>query len=169
MAGDKYRSRAGNKDVLKQARQTGDPAHAGNLVALGDNGFLNEELFPPEAQNGTVYPVEISVSLPSSCLVNLYDVSGVTYARPADYAEGKPAHGFSHAGELELEALVHFHGTFASGLEIAAGTEMFLFGTGGATETPDDTAGFFVQSIGFAVEDNKIRFVRGVPTPMLAS
>lgn len=170
MPADNYLSLVNGEQQAKPGRQTGDPSFAGNLVALNDEGFLNESLLDEKARSYII--VETALAFGSNLLVNFYSDGGFLSARIADASLGYEAHGFSPEGKgAGLGPLtVYLNGTFESaGSGMTPGAEQYLYSDGAFVETPTESTGHVLQSVGFAIDATTLRLIRSTPVPILAS
>lgn len=145
------------------ASSTGS-GNAGDLVALGDDGKLNPNLFP-SGIGGATQPATASEEIASGAQVNFWEDQGVTKLRNADASggHGKRSDGYvSSAVSVDSIAAVHTdNGTIISGLTgLLPGQTYFLSPTtpGGLTLTPPTTSGHLLQIIGKALTPTTLKF-----------
>jgi hypothetical protein len=152
MAGQKYMIVESGKKKLKEAKQSSAGAgDAGEIVALGADGLIDESMIPYlDVKN-----VVSSENLTAGDFVNLFDDTGTLKARKADNSNGRPAHGFVK-DSVTAPAAVNIYETDSnanlSGLTI--GARIYLGTTGGIIETPLDptvVTGDIHQYLGVAI------------------
>lgn len=154
MAANKYLKNVNGIPTEQAFTQTSaGVGDAGKGVALADDGYLDESLFPSGYGAETV-TLTASEALSAGNLVNFWDDSGTLKMRKADAASEKPADGFILANvssgasglAFQLPGLI----TGLSGL--TAGAKYYLSDdTPGSVETTVPTgSGKIAQFIGYA-------------------
>jgi hypothetical protein len=137
-------------------------SEAGDIVALGSDGKLDESLLP----TGIAADVKIlpsSENMSATNLVNVWNDSGTIKARKADADNGRPAHGFiKDPVTAPADVNVYFEGTIPGLTGLTGGDTMFLGTTAGeSTDTAPTGSGNIVQPIGTAISDTEISFEPG--------
>lgn len=160
MAADKYLKNMGSYDEEVAGTQTSTGAtEAGKIVALNDDGVLDETLMPPGIVP-LVYKVVASEALVAGNFVNLWDDSGTLKARKADATTiDKKADGYvrdNADADEEVNVYVEDWNDKLSGLTL--GAEYFLSDStpGGVTATAPSTGTHIVQYLGKAVSATKL-------------
>lgn len=157
MAGKKYMSRSGGKNVLVAATQaSAGAANAGDIVALGADGKIDSSMVTGGSGPST-RPIVASEAIGAGKFVNIYANAGVLNVRLADNSNNRPANGFvltavasaGTAAVYDLDAV----NSGLSGLTIGAD---YYLGTAGGVITPaldstTATAGSIDQKLGVAL------------------
>lgn len=158
---DKYVSL--NSGRLQEVEGTvvgGDPAQAGDLVALDGSGLLDATILP-SGVGPDIKSVTAGEALSAGDFVNIYNDAGTVKAQKADAtASGKEVDGFVLSGATSGVAVdVYFEGrnTQLSGLTI--GARYYLNTTAGAvTTTVPSSSGNVVQYVGRALSATELAF-----------
>jgi len=161
MAGKKYMSRSGGKNVLVAATQaSAGAANAGDIVALGSDGKIDSSMVT--GSGPSTRPIVASEAIGAGKFVNIYSNAGVLNIRLADNSNSRPAHGFVLAAVANAgTGAVYDMDAVNSGLSgLTIGADYFL-GTAGGVITPaldstTATAGSIDQRIGIALSTTEI-------------
>lgn len=160
MAGDTFlRDVAGDlTEILGTQTSTGAP-EAGDIVALGDDGYLDPSLFPP-GFGGDVQLIEASESLSGGDFLNVWNDGGAFKVRKADAATGKRAHCFTlDAVTSGNNATCFFEGKNNSLTGVTPATMYLSATTPGGFQTSEPTgSGQYSQQIGIGVAADTINF-----------
>lgn len=138
MAAQRFLARVGGKFKQLQALvQSTGTADAGKLVALGDDGRLDESLMPP----GIGVEVDIipaSEALVAGDFVNIWTDAGVAKVRKADNANGRVADGFVRTSVTSsADAAVYpLDGVNSNLTGLTPGADYWLGTAGGVTDAP---------------------------------
>ena len=140
MAAQRFLARVGGKFKQLQALvQSSGVSDAGKMVALGDDGRLDESVMPL----GIGVAVDIipaSEALSAGDFVNIWSDSGTVMVRKADNSNGRPADGFvktSVASSADA-AVYPLDGVNAALTGLTPGADYWLGTAGAATSTPLD-------------------------------
>lgn len=142
-------------------------ANAGDLVALNDDGKLDESVMPSGIGAETAsFPA--SENLASGDQVNIWNDAGTLRVRKADAtAAGKRSHGVVKAAVTSgASALVYLPGITLTGLTgLTAGAHYFLGTTPGAivTDVSAYVAGNVIQRVGHALSTTSLYFAPDEP------
>lgn len=141
-------------------------ANAGDIVALDDNGRIDNTMMPVGIGADTA-SITTSEALAAGDYVNIWNSTGAK-ARKADATvAGKEAHGFVLAAVANgAAATVYFEGT---NTQVSGQTPgpVFLGTTAGqGTSTAPSAAGNVVQRIGFAVSATAVNFQSQPPVTL---
>lgn len=144
MAAQRFLARVGGKFKQLQALvQSSGVSDAGKIVALGDDGRLDDSVMPV----GIGVEVDVlpaSEALTAGDFVNIWSDSGVAKVRKADNTNGRGADGFVLvAVTSSANATVYpLDGVNASLTGLTPGADYWLGTAGGVTPTPlDETDG----------------------------
>lgn len=154
MAGDTFLDVVSGVHTQKRGTQTSAGAgNAGDVVALGDDGYLDPTLFPAGI-GPDVFIVQASENLAIGDYVNIHNVTGDFRVRKADAsAVGKQAHGYVKAAVTSgSPATVYSRDLNTNQSSLTAG-DVYLSPTvaGRATNTAPTGSGQVVQRLGVAV------------------
>ena len=140
--------------------------NAGDIVALDDNGRIDNSMMPVGIGADTKQIVT-SEALAAGDFVNIWNSSGAK-ARKADATTaGKEAHGFVLASATSGgTATVYFEGTNNQVSGQTPGNVFLQTTPGTAGATVPSTSGNVVQSLGVAVSATEINFERGTPVTL---
>lgn len=135
------------------------PTDAGKVVALNDNGDIDESMLPP----GVGLNIDVLPSfenLAAGDWVNTFDDAGTVKVRKADNSNGRQADGFvREAVTAPANATVYGPGELNDQLSgLTGGTRYFLGTVGGETDTVPTAAASIVQGLGVAKSATAIRF-----------
>lgn len=142
MAGQRFLARVGGKFKQLQALvQSAGSADAGKVVALGDDGRLDESMMPLGI-GAAVDILPASEALGAGEFVNIWSDAGVASVRKADNSNGRPADGFvKDAFAGSVDAVVYpLDGVNPSLTGLAPGADYWLGTAGTVTDTPLDEA-----------------------------
>jgi hypothetical protein len=159
MPADQYLTLKNGRDTLIPATQVSTGSNeGGDLVALGDNGYLDLSLMPPEVLKNNVKRFNTTEALAPGKYVNIFSPSaGVFNVRLADATNDRPAHGFvktTYAANALAE--VYFEGT-NTGLSGLAAGRVYLAAAGGITQTPPTKATYAIsQYLGTAISATEV-------------
>jgi hypothetical protein len=133
---DKYQTlNAGRETMVEATVVSTGVSQAGDIVALGTNGRLDESVMPVGI-GADVKVLETTETLTAGKYVNIYDDVGVAKCRLADATNDRPAHGFvKDAYAIGENATIYFEGGNDDLSGIVAGTRYYLGAAGAATAT----------------------------------
>lgn len=138
-------------------------ANAGDIVALDDNGRLDNSLMPVGIGADTK-SIQASEALAAGDYVNVHDVGGAWRVRKADATSaGKKADGFVLAAVSSgANATVYFEGTnnMVSGMTPG---DVWLSATtpGAGTVTPPSGSAQIIQKLGISTSATEVSFEAG--------
>lgn len=140
--------------------------NAGDIVALDDNGRIDNSMMPVGIGADTKQIVT-SEALAAGDFVNIWNSSGAK-ARKADATTaGKEAHGFVLASATSGgTATVYFEGTNNQVSGQTPGNVFLQTTPGTAGATVPSASGNVVQGLGVAVSATEINFERGTPVTL---
>lgn len=152
----------GSEALMSAVVVSAGAANAGDLVALNDNGKLDESVMPSGIGAETVI-APASENLSAGDLIDLWDDAGTLKARKADAtAYGKPADGFVKAAVVATaNATVYMPGqqiTGLAGLDLDADYYLSAAAPGGVTADPPTAAGNVIQKVGKALSASVLFF-----------
>lgn len=143
MAAQKFLTYISNRWKLISAAVTSSGvANAGQLVALGTDGYLDRSLYSPAMQD-QVKTLPASENIAAGAFVNVYSNAGTISIRNADASvDGKEAHGFVSAAVLSgASTNVYFSGMSNTGLTgLTANTRYYLSDTTPGGAVPESSA-----------------------------
>ena len=156
----------GNITEVEATTQSAGSANAGDIVALNDDGKIDETLLPD-----TISPEVLSVpageDLTAGDLVYLYDEGGTVKCKKALADDvTKSAVGFVKTSAASgANVNVYFEGTITGLSGLTVGQCYFLSDTtaGAITTTPTAVSNHFVQRVGSAISDSELQFERSQP------
>lgn len=159
MAGDTFLDNVAGTVTQKRATQTSAGApNAGDVVGLGDDGYLDVTLFPTGIGPDTAI-IQASEALTAGDYVNIWNSAGNFRVRKADASSaGKHAHGFVKANVSSGANATVFSRDKNTGLTGVTPGDHFLSATvpGGFTATAPSGAGQVVQRLGVGVSATEI-------------
>lgn len=165
MPAQKYlRNNAGTLTEQSAAQTSVGAADGGKIVALDDNGRIDNSMMPVGIGADTAI-IQASEALVAGDWVNIWNSAGSARVRKADAAAaGKDAHGFVLAAVANgANATVYFEGTNNQVTGQTAG-QVYLSATAGqGTATPPSSAGQVIQRIGIAISATAVNFERSQP------
>ncbi len=160
MPAQKYLRNNGGVLTEQAAAQTSaGAADGGKIVALDDNGRLDNSVMPVGIGADTAI-IAASEALAAGDFVNIWNSSGAKVRKAEASTSGKEAHGFVLAAVANgANATVYFDGTNNQVTGQTAGN-VFLSATtaGQATATAPSAAGQMVQRLGVATSATAINF-----------
>jgi hypothetical protein len=155
---DKYRTLQGGREKMVEATvvSTG-VSEAGDIVALGSNGKLDESVLP--AGIGADVKVLLATeNLTAGKYVNIYDDAGTPKCRLADSTNDRPAHGYvKDAVTSGNNATIYFEGANDDLSGIVGGTRYYLGAAGAATATvPSTPTDVIIQLLGVGIDSTSV-------------
>lgn len=160
MAADRFlRDVSGDVTEVAGTQVSAGAGNAGDIVALGDDGYLDESLFPSGIGADT-QQIEASENLSAGDFVNVWDDTGDFKVRKADAATAKRAHGFVlDAATSGNPATVYFEGRNNQLSGVTPGTLYLSATVPGGFQTSEPTgSGQYSQQIGTGVAEDTINF-----------
>ena len=155
----------GNLEEKEAIVVGGSAENAGSIVALDENGKLDDTVMPVGIGAETKV-ITASENLSANDVVNIYDDAGTVKVRKANATDDtKPAHGYvKDAVTSGSQAVVYTDG-YLPGTGLTIGSKYFLSAEtpGGVTTTPPSATGNIAQVIGVAVSTTDIKFEPLVP------
>lgn len=162
---------AGARQLISAIVVSAGAGNAGDLVALDDNGKLDESVMPSGIGAESV-TVPASENLAAGDQIDLWNDGGTIKARKADAtAVGKPADGFVKAAVTSGQnAVVYMPGQQITGLTgLTLDADYFLSTTPGLiTSTAPSTVGNVVQRVGKALSATVLFFYPDTPTEIIS-
>lgn len=165
MAGDKFlRQVAGVLTEAIGTQTSAGAANAGDIVALDENGKLDNSMMPTGIGADTIL-VLAHESMTAGEFVNIYDDTGTAKCRKADAsAIGTMAHGFLLTGVTGGQnATVYFEGTNNQVTGMSIGNQFLSETAGVSTATAPTTSTAIVQRLGVATSATSINVEIGQP------
>jgi hypothetical protein len=155
---DKYRTLdAGREKMVEATVVSTGVSEAGDIVALGTNGKLDESVLPAGI-GADVKVILATENITAGRYVNIYNNAGTPNCRLADSTNDRPAHGFvKDAVTSGNNATIYFEGSNDDLSGLTPGARQYLSAAGAATatvpSTPTDT---ILQLLGIAVDATTI-------------
>lgn len=127
---------------------------AGEVVALGSNGRLDNSVMPVGIAPD-VKVMEAIEAIGAGKYVNIFNDSGTQKCQLADQSNDRPAHGFVKDAVLaNANATIYFEGANDDLSGLTPGARQYLSTAGGRTQTVPTTG--LLQCLGIAISATEI-------------